>query len=83
MIAEKRIDCDLETQDAYVYGDDVDKLRAEAECAASLGLPASFTEKSELPFHAAGAVRFGDQAQFHPLKFLKAMAEPLTIYEHT
>ena len=83
VIAKRRIDCDLETQDAYVYGDEADKLRAEAECAASLGLPASFTEKTKLPFFAACAVRFEDQAQFHPLKFLKAMAEPLTIFEHT
>ena len=83
VIIERKIDCDFETQDAYVYGDDSDNLRAEAKCAAALGLPASFTEKTELPFLAAGAVRFTHQAQFHPLKFLKAMAEPLTIFEHT
>lgn len=28
-------------------------------------------------------MKFDRQAQFHPLKFLKAMAEDLTIYEHT
>jgi len=80
--AENGIECDFEEQSAYVYGDDAEVLRAEAECAAGLGLPASFTDKTALPFPTAGAVRFEHQAQFHPLKFLKAMAEPLTIYEH-
>ena len=83
IIAEKGIDCDYEEQSAYVYGDDPEALRAEAECAAALGLPASFTDKTTLPFPTAGAVRFEHQAQFHPLKFLKAIAEPLTIYEKT
>ena len=83
VIAERQIDCDLEAQNAYVYGDDAKKLQDEAECAAALGLPASFTEKAALPFPAAGAVRFERQAQFHPLKFLRAMADGLTIFEHT
>ncbi len=83
IIAENGIDCDFEEQSAYVYGDDAEALRAEAECAAALGLPASFTDKTTLPFSTAGAVRFDRQAQFHPLKFLKAIAEPLTIYEKT
>lgn len=29
------------------------------------------------------AVRFANQAQFHPLEFLKALSEKLTIYEET
>ena len=83
IISENGIECDFEEQCAYVYGDDAEALRAEAEAAAALGLPASFTEKTALPFPAAGAVRFENQAQFHPLKFLQAVSEPLTIYEHT
>ena len=83
VIAENAIDCDLEEQSAYVYGDDADQLRDEADAAAALGLPASFTADTSLPFPAAGAVRFDRQAQFHPLKFLRAAAAPLTIYERT
>lgn len=83
IIVENGIACDFEEQCAYVYGSDAGTLRAEAECAAALGLPASFTKQVDLPFPAAGAVRFAHQAQFHPLKFLKAISEPLTIYEHT
>ena len=83
LISERGIDCALEEQDAYVYGYDARSLRAEAEAAASLGLPASFVEHPLLPFPTAGAVRFSRQAQFHPLRFLKAIAAPLTVYEKT
>ena len=83
IIIDRDIDCDFKEQCAYVYGDDAEALWAEAECAAALGLPASLTEITALPFPAAGAVRFEHQAQFHPLKLLRAMAEPLTIYEKT
>ncbi|MBQ9685760.1 MAG: FAD-dependent oxidoreductase [Oscillospiraceae bacterium] len=83
IIEDEAIACEWEERDAYVYGDNADRLRAEAEAAASLGLPASFVCGTRLPFPAAGAVRFTHQAQFHPLKFLKHMAEPLTIYENT
>lgn len=83
MIEAWQIDCDFTEQRSYVYGDDLARLQSEAECAAKLGLPASFVQDPALPFPAAGAVCFERQAQFHPLKFLKAVSEPLTIFEHT
>lgn len=83
IIADRNIDCDLEQQDAWVYGSNAAQLRKEAETAAALGLPAFFVEETKLPFPTAGAVRFANQAQFHPLKFLQAISEPLTIYENT
>ncbi len=83
LIEARQIDCDFEPRDAYLYGDDLPTLAAEAEAAARLGLPAELTARASLPFPCAGAVRFREQAQFHPLKFLKALAEDLTVYEHT
>lgn len=83
IIAARNIDCDLEQRDAYVYGSNAAKLRKEAETAAALGLPATFVEETKLPFPTAGAVRFANQAQFHPLKFLQAISDPLTIYENS
>lgn len=50
-------------------------LRKEAETAASLGLPASFTTDTELPFPVAGAVRFDDQMHFHPVRYLAKLAQ--------
>ena len=83
IVKTQGIDCDFAEQSAFVYGDDLNALREEQIAAKTLGLPASLTENTALPFPAAGAVRFDHQAQFHPLKFLEAVSAPLTIYEKT
>ncbi len=84
IVKERQIECDFEEQSAYLYDlYDAETLRREASAAEALGLPASFAETVELPFPVAGAVRFERQAQFHPLKFLAAVSEGLTIYEHS
>jgi glycine/D-amino acid oxidase-like deaminating enzyme len=60
-------------QPNYLYSlseNELPSLKAEAEAATKLGLPASFINEVPLPFGVAGAVRFDDQAQFHPRKYL-------------
>ena len=79
IVSERGIDCDLEEQRAYLYGNDPEALTQEAACAKELGIEASFVVPKGLPFPAAGAVCFEHQAQFHPLKFLRAVSESLTI----
>ena len=78
------IDCDFEERDAFVYSVDSGK-RLEQELAAldRLGFAAEFVESLPLPFPTAGAVKFPRQAQFHPLKFMAAIAKGLRIFEHT
>lgn len=84
IIKEKGIACHFQRLPAYLYSlKDREALLEEAETAAELGLPASFQETTELPMKTVGAVRFDNQAQFHPLEFIKAISENLTIYEHT
>jgi glycine/D-amino acid oxidase-like deaminating enzyme/nitrite reductase/ring-hydroxylating ferredoxin subunit len=74
---ELGIDCDFRRKPNFTYSEsesERSKLMEEAEAASRVGLPASFvTEAPELPFPIAGAVRFDDQAEFHPLKYLNAM----------
>ena len=84
-ITMKGIDCDFEDRCAYIYGSQVEPLQKEAETAARLGLPASFVKDISLsvPIPIAGAVKFQQQAQFHPLKFIQAISDKLTIYTHT
>ncbi|MGW8630690.1 FAD-dependent oxidoreductase [Streptomyces sp. NPDC055793] len=80
VVADLGIDCDWETRDAYTYVRDpgrVDELRAEADAAREAGLPASFVTETGLPFPVAGAVRVSGQAQFHPRKYLLALAADL------
>jgi glycine/D-amino acid oxidase-like deaminating enzyme/nitrite reductase/ring-hydroxylating ferredoxin subunit len=77
---ELGIDCEWETRSAYTYARDaarVEELRAEARAAAEAGLPASFVTETGLPFPVAGAVRVTGQAQFHPRKYLLALAADL------
>ena len=79
-----RIDCDFEEKPSYVYSlDNCRKLENELEALELLGYPAEFAKQLPLPFPVAGAVAFQKQAQFHPLKFVSAIAKGLRIYEHT
>ena len=78
------IDCDYTPQDSYVYSiSDREKLDEELLTLDTLHFPAEFAGTLPLPFSTAGAVKFPKQAQFHPLKFLAAIAPALRIYEHT
>ena len=83
LIAEENIDCDFSNESAFVYGDDEILLENEAKAQAALGLATYLVSNPDVPGGAKAAVRADGQAQFHPLKFLKAISEPLTIYENT
>ena len=78
------IDCHFETKDNFVYSrNSPTKLEKELHALNKLGYTADYVGKLPLPLSNVGAVRFENQAQFHPLKFLAAISKGLTIYEHT
>ena len=91
IVDELGVDCDWEETAAYTYVEDparAPELRAEAEAAREAGLAADYVTETGLPFDVAGAVRVTGQAQFHPRKYLLALAEDLLrqgarIYENT
>ena len=86
LIKEENIECHFKRLPSYLYSTDETRrteLMQEAQTAASLGIPAYFTERTGLPFQTAGAVCFERQAQFHPLELLKPLTEKITIYEKT
>ncbi|WP_349398965.1 FAD-dependent oxidoreductase, partial [Clostridium perfringens] len=84
IIEDKRIECDFEEKPAYVYSlNEVDVLKEEVEAAKNLGIDAEFVQEANLPFKINGAVKFNNQAQFNPLKFLKGISNELVIYENT
>ena len=65
----KKIDCDFKRCDAYLYTkSDKEKLEKEADAAKTSGIPAELTQETELPFPVKAALRFPNQATFHPLK---------------
>lgn len=77
LVEEKRIDCDFTWLPAYVYTQSpkyVEQIEAEVEAALGLGIKASYLQDIPLPFKIKAAMRFDNQAQFHPLKYLKALA---------
>ena len=80
----ENIDCDYEIKDNFVYSiDDEKKLEKEMDALSKIGFNADFSTDLPLPFKTAGAVRFSNQAQFNPLKFLFHIAKGLNIYENT
>ena len=80
----RKIDCGFQEKDAYVYSlEDRGKIRREVAALKRLGFPGAFCETLPLPFPVAGAVRYPNQAQFHPLQFVAAISRGLHIYEHT
>ena len=78
------IPCGFEEQDNYVYAlGSRKKLDREMTALSFLGAPAEFVSDLSLPFSTAGAVRFPQQAQFHPLRFVSGITKGLHIHEHT
>lgn len=80
----RTMDCGWEDQDNFIYSTaDRGSLEAEFDALCSLNYPAELAESLPLPFPTVGAVKFPNQGQFHPLKFLKEIAKGLIIYENT
>lgn len=81
IVVENKIECDYIPQSAYIYtlqNDYVNKIDDEVKAASSLGIKASFLKETPLPFPVKAAIRFDDQAQFHPRKFLLPLAKKIT-----
>lgn len=77
-VAAQGIECDLERLPAYAYSSNVDEIRKEAEAEQAAGLDASFVTEVPLPESSGkAAVKVVGQAQFHPVRYLRALATEL------
>ncbi len=79
-VSDGHIDCDFSRRSAYTFAESADGLKQieqEVEAAIKLGLPAHFVHETPLPFPVAGAIRFDQQAQFHPRKYLLHLAQEI------
>jgi len=89
IITKEGIACHFEEHPSFLYSqkeEGVVKLKKEAKAAQTLGIHAEYIrgdKVEELPFGVMGAVKFENQAQFHPLEFIQKLSEKLTICEHT
>ena len=82
IVRQERIECEFERVDGYWFaakaGDDR-FLDAEAEAArrAGAGQVDRVARIPGVPFDTTGALRFPNQAQFHPLKYLVGLARAI------
>lgn len=80
----RNIGCDYETKDNYVYSvNDRKQLENEMNALSRIGYKAKFCDDLLIPIKTVGAVKFPQQAQFAPLKFISEIVNGLNIYENT
>lgn len=80
----ENINCDHQVKDNYVYTlDNRKKLEDEYYALDKIGYNAQLCEYTSLPFKTLGAIKFTNQAQFNPLKFISQISKSLNIYEQT
>ncbi len=89
IIQEEQIECEFQKKEAYVFTqkqEEIQKIKKEVEVVKSLGFPAEFVENTELPLKTLGAIKFPNQAQFNPCKYVQGLIEAMPnveIYENT
>ena len=77
-VEREGIDCDLERCPGLVYTESADEresIEQEVDAARAAGLPVELTTSSPLPYDIVAGVQYADQAQFHPRRYLLALAE--------
>jgi glycine/D-amino acid oxidase-like deaminating enzyme/nitrite reductase/ring-hydroxylating ferredoxin subunit len=83
IVREEKIECGFERLDGYWFAEDANgaqELDEEAEAARRAGIP-GVSRMAQIPgvaFKTSAALCIADQAQFHPLKYLAALARAIT-----
>lgn len=82
------IECGAARLPAHVYARTAEaaaSLEREADAARRLDLPASFSAQADLPFPVAGVLRFDNQMQVDPYRYLQGLARSLgeRVHENT
>jgi len=76
-VRELGIACEHESVPGFLYSEseeDLQLLHEELEAAQQVGIRVSMTRSVPLPYPVAAAVRFEDQAQFNPCRYVGALA---------
>ncbi|MBB5174157.1 FAD-dependent oxidoreductase [Texcoconibacillus texcoconensis] len=90
-VEQQNIDCDFIKQDAYVYATTQQKakqIEKEGQAYEVLGINGGLTSSLPIWLPIESAVVMHNQAQFHPLKYVKSLTEAFVdgggkIYEQT
>ncbi len=75
---EEKIDCQFERLDGFLFeppNESAKNLREEYEACRRAGLPVEWVERAPIDaFNTGPAIKFPNQAQFHPLQYLRGLA---------
>ncbi len=80
IVAEEKIDCDFERLDGYLLfadGDSPRKFKEEWQAARRAGLQVKRLKHPSFDLRFGPCLRFPQQAQFHPLKYLAGLARAI------
>jgi glycine/D-amino acid oxidase-like deaminating enzyme/nitrite reductase/ring-hydroxylating ferredoxin subunit len=81
IVKEENIDCDFKRLDGYLFftpDEDADVLQQEYESCVLAGLDVVISETSPLEcFNSYPCLKFPNQAEFHPLKFLNGLCKAI------
>lgn len=75
---QHNIDCDYVTESAFAFTQQakyIQKIEDEVKTARDLGINATFVDEIPFDLPIKAAIRFDDQARFHPRKFTLALAK--------
>jgi len=72
------IDCEFHRLPLYIYNESpklTSKFKREFNLVKELGLPVSFPDDVPLPFKTGPSIKYDNQAQFHPRKYLLSLSD--------
>jgi glycine/D-amino acid oxidase-like deaminating enzyme/nitrite reductase/ring-hydroxylating ferredoxin subunit len=85
IVQRENIDCQFRRLNGYLFGTPgsrMDELEEELDAARRAGLPVTMVNRAPFPegVDSGRAICFPDQAVFHPLRYLKGLAEAIERY---
>lgn len=91
IINKENIDCDLERKNAYVFTEsekEIQSIKQEIEYTKKLGIESEFVSEIDIPIDIYGAIKFENQAQFDPVKYVYGLSKSIIknggeIYENS
>ena len=78
LVETHQIECDLESKTGYLFSQDqkqTKQLEEIFQASKRAGVEVSETHQNGVPLKFQKSLAFTGQAQFHPLKYIKALAE--------
>lgn len=86
VIVKEKIDCDFERVDGYLFSNSIEDkeiLDKELEATHRAGLDTELVSKSPLTsFDTGTCIKFPNQAQFHPIKYLQGLSKLVSSNEN-